>query len=136
LRGDPVDIGKAIENHTKTNVPLIQNRITPDEIPETTKCYPAICYSLVSGIDDETFGDDSNTTEDRIQFTIATKSAAERETVHKQLKTSFKEFSGTMGGTNGKVIQAVRQINRVDQYDEKTKIYLRMVDFMFIYDDV
>jgi hypothetical protein len=131
-----LDIEKAIENHVKTNVTLIKNRIYPDLIPETTKEFPAMAYSLISGVDDHALGTDPDSTEERWQFTIETKSVSERAAVYKQLKAAFRDFTGTMGGTGGKTIQSVLQVNRTDFYDSGTGIYQRMVDFMFIYDDI
>jgi hypothetical protein len=41
-----------------------------------------------------------------------------------------------MGGESGLTIQAILQEGRRDTYDSETKIFLRMEDFMFIYDDI
>jgi hypothetical protein len=130
-------IEKAIENHLKSHSglnALIVNRIFPDEEEATNKVYPVIIYQLISGVDDHALGTDPDSTEERWQFTIKANSADSRAAVSKQLKAAFKDFSGVMGGVGGITIQSVLQVNRVDQYYE-TGIYLRMVDFMFIYDD-
>lgn len=132
-------IEKAIENHLKTHIglnALIANRIYPDLEPDTNKTYPVLIYQLISSIDDHSLGEDPDSTEERWQFTIKATSAASRAAVSKQLKAAFKDFSGIMGGVGGINVYSVLQENRVDTYDSGTGIYLRMVDFMFIYDDI
>jgi hypothetical protein len=130
-----VDIEKAIENHIKANVSLVVNRVYPEEEPEINKDYPVIIYQLISGVDDHSLGIDSDSTEERWQFTIKAKTPGSRSAVAKQLKAAFKDFSGLLGGANGKLIQTVLQVGRQNFRDDETKIFLRMEDFMFIYDD-
>lgn len=132
-------IDKAIGNHLKQYAGLkilVADRIYSDSAIETCKLFPAIMFSLVSGIDEHTLGTDPAYTEERWQFTIIAKDPESRSNVSKQLKAAFKDFSGVMGGAGGVNIQSVLQENRVDQYYEASKIYMRMVDFMFMYDDV
>ncbi len=131
-------IEKAIENYLKTKTgltALVQTRIFPDAIPETNQTWPAITYQLISGVDDHALSEDPDSTTARWQFTIVSKTAAERANVWNQLKSAFQDFSGIMGGAGGIQVHAVLQENRVDQYSPETKIYMRTVDFMFIYDE-
>ncbi len=131
-------IEKAIENYLKTKTGLtafVQTRIFLDTIPETNQTWPAITYQLISGVDDHTLSEDPDSTTARWQFTIVSKTATERANIWNQLKSAFQDFSGIMGGTGGIQVHAVLQENRVDQYFPETKIYMRTVDFMFIYDE-
>ena len=132
-------IEKAIEKYLKTHTglkALISNRVYPDLEPETNKTYPVLIYQLISSIDDHALGTDPDSREERWQFTIKATSASSRTAVSKQLKAAFKDFSGLMGGESGLTIQSVLQEGRRDTYDSETKIFLRMEDFMFIYDDI
>jgi hypothetical protein len=135
-------IEKAIENYLKgytglTN--LIGNRIYPDNLPETNTIYPTIIYSLVSGVNSETLGEDCDTTVERWQFTITTNNPTSRGDVAKQLKKAFKDYNkagtGILGGTGGVSVSAINHEGQRDFYEPRTGIYQRMIDFMFIYDD-
>jgi hypothetical protein len=134
-----VTIEKAIENHLKTHAglkALVSSRIYPDSEMEANKTYPVMIYQLISSVDDHALGTDPDSREERWQFTIKATSASSRAAVSKQLKAAFKDFSGLMGGESGLSIHSVLQQGRRDTYDSETKIFLRMEDFMFIYDDI
>jgi hypothetical protein len=127
---------KAIENHCTGHAglnALIAGRIYPDAIPQSATL-PAIAYSIISSIDDHSFGIDSDLTEARVQFAIATENPGSRALVDAQLKAAFKDFSGVMGGAGGVQVHSALQENRTSSHSPETGIYLRTVDFMFIYD--
>jgi hypothetical protein len=134
-----VTIEQAIENHLKTHAglkALVANRVYSEVEDSTNKTYPVIIFQLISGVDDETLGESPDSTEERWQFTIKATSSTSRAAVRKQLKAAFKDFSGVMGGAGGVTIQSIQQAGRRDTYDSETKVFLRMEDFMFIYDDI
>jgi hypothetical protein len=117
---------------------LVSTRIYPDLLPQTIT-YPAIVYTLISGVNDETLGEDSDTTEERWQFTINASSVDSRANVCKQLKKAFKDYNKgstrIMGGSGGVPVGSVNHAGQTNFYEEETKIYQRTVDFMFIYDE-
>ena len=128
-------IDKAISNHIKSYVTLTGIRVFQDEIPETNSVYPAMAYSLISGVDDHCFTEDPDSTESSWQFTIVAETAASRTAVWLELKAAFQDFSGVMGGTGGINVLSALQANRRDDHDTATGLYLRMVDFDIMHEE-
>ena len=96
---------------------LVSNRIYPDKLPD--KCpLPAVTYQLISEEETETF---HQPTVDLLaavySITVWASTRAAANMVSKQLRKAFKNYSGTMGGTGGVSVSAIRKVSRITDID-------------------
>lgn len=96
---------------------LVSNRIYPDKLPD--KCtLPAVTYQLVSEEETETF---RQPTVDLLaavySITVWASTRAAANSVGKQLRKAFKNYSGVMGGAGGVSVSAVRKVSRFTDVD-------------------
>lgn len=128
-------IEAAILNHLRTNVDIVNRRVYLDELPQNATL-PAITISLVSGQDEGTFGDDSNTADESFQVSIWAKTREDTIRVAKQVRSSFKAFSGVIGGAGGVEVSGINHEGTFDREDivSGITIFSRNMTYGFIYE--
>lgn len=118
---------------------LVSNRIYPDDLPQDPT-YPAIVYSLTDEDEIETFSTpDSNLIGVIYEFEVHASTRAEAESIAKQLRLAFKNYSGTMGGEGGITVEAVEKMGRDSDtdYDPSGQVIaqIAIVDFKIWYQE-
>ena len=94
---------------------------------------PILVFMRVSSEREHAMGADANPTHARFQLMAMAGDADEARGVADQVKLAFDRWSGTVDGT---VIQStLRGGADLDLYDDTTKTYMALVDFMVHYEE-
>ena len=96
---------------------LVSTRIYPDKLPDKPT-FPTVTFQLIGEEETETF---RQPTTDLLagtySFSVWASSRAVANSVSKQIRKAFKNYSGTMGGTGGVSVSAVRKVSRITDVD-------------------
>ena len=113
---------------------LVDDRIYPVRLPEGTTL-PAIAWQRVSAQRTYTFDSFANTSayvQARVQFSCWAETAMEAfETGEAVLHA----LSGYTGDMEGELIGSATAELELDDYESKTRLYRRLVDFYITYED-
>jgi len=115
---------------------LTSTRIFPDKLPDGVT-YPAVVYEFISEETTDTFVQPSaELTADIFQFSAWATTRKAADSVARQIKKAFKNYSGLMGGSGGVTVNAVMQISKMKDMDDSTKLYRTMYDMQIWYQEV
>lgn len=134
-----MEIDEAIKAYLKTYTgltALVSDRIHSDQLPQSPTL-PAVVFEFISEETTDTFTQPTTElTADTFQFTAWAVTRKAADSVARQIKKAFKNYSGLMGSTGGVTVNAVMQINKMKDYEESTKLYRTLYEFQFWYQEV
>jgi len=113
---------------------LISTRIYPDILPQSPTV-PAITYQSISKVREHLFRADSTLVKSRYQFSCFGNTRSSSKAVAKQIRFALQNYSGTMGGTGGVIVNAVEIDGEDDNYESDTKLYSTMLDFLIWHEE-
>jgi hypothetical protein len=115
---------------------LQSDRLYLTEAPQNPT-YPLTIIEFISEETTDTFiQPTSELTADTFQFSVWATTRKAADSVARQIKKAFKNYSGVMGGAGGVTVDAVMQVNKLKDFDEATKIYRTLYEFQIWYQEV
>lgn len=124
-------IDDALYSYLSTNaglIALVSTRIYPEVLPKGT-VQPAVVHQQISGPRIHAMGNDPGLTHPRWQFTVyaGTKLAAKGAAV--KLREALQNYSGTMGGVDGVMVQRIYIEDEASGQDPDTGLFYVRQDY-------
>jgi hypothetical protein len=113
---------------------LISKKVFPVIAPEGT-LVPYITYTKVSGQRFHALKTDSGMTNPIYQFSCFATAYGSTKAMSAQLRAALQNYSNTMGGSGGVVVQSVLLVDEHDLYDDEAKVYYTTIDFQFFFNE-
>ncbi|MDD5533788.1 MAG: hypothetical protein PHC52_13415 [Syntrophales bacterium] len=110
-------------------IALTNDRIYPGQIPEK-RDMPAVSVFLIDDPPIHAGGADATVYQPRFQFTCWGSSYKNACDVATQVKAALRDYSGTMGGEGGVVVQRSFYEGATDIYNEEREREARALDFI------
>ena len=118
---------------------LIGRRLYPDSAAQSISLTdgPTVVYDLISEETTDTFVQQTTElTGDTFQFSAWATTRKVADSVARQIKKAFKNYSGVMGGESGVTVNAILQISKSKDSTETPKLFRTMYEFQIWYQEV
>lgn len=113
---------------------LISTRVYPDVMPQGA-VLPVIVHQQISGIRVHAMGNDPGLAYPQWQFTCWATTKLAAKTVAVQLRTALQNYSGTMGGAGGVVVQRVYIDDEASGQDPPTGLFFVRQDYIIWHEE-
>jgi hypothetical protein len=118
---------------------LIGRRIYSDSAAQSISLTdgPTVVYDLISEETTDTFVQQTTElTGDTFQFSAWATTRKVADSVARQIKKAFKNYSGVMGGESGVTVNAILQISKSKDSTETPKLFRTAYEFQIWYQEV
>jgi len=133
-----MQIGEALYSYLSSYAgltALVGNRIYPLILPQGVTL-PAVTYTQISGPRVHCMGSDPGLTHPRFQVSVWAESYSDMATVAAQVRAALQDYSGTMGGDDGVVVQRIFLEDETDRnFEPNTKTFRRDLDFIIWHEE-
>ena len=124
-----VELNKYLRDHGGLSA-LVDSRVYPGRLPDPPTL-PALVYTRVSTVGMSAMDGPMADVEARFQIDVWSDRYLDAIKVAEQVRSALLGFTGTMGD---KSVSIPRQTNDQDSYEEETKLYRVMTEFIIWHD--
>lgn len=111
---------------------LTGRRLYPVNLPQNTT-FPSALWILINANRNHLMGNDASLIDALYRFQIYGKTFDSAKAVALQIKTALQDYSGTMGGESGVVVQRVFFESADEDYNDEDQIHMISQEYKFWY---